>query len=342
MHTRSDSHYTPEKIRKEMKHHKQADGADVFSFEDSSGFRRTIIYRPFSGVAFIEKKIEMPEFINNWRYAPLNAITIEYCLEGKLEIQIGEEKLCISKGDIVISRTDLHRRILEYPDKKYHAISFAFYLEEPSSVLNMHLGMAGFTLEMLVQKYLPNRAYFYSLRDVENLAIAQEIGLLKRVFESVKKAPETVKNTYLGVKSLESLILLASRIDKKQSKKISKSQVEMVEQVCQYVMKHTEERYPIEKLAEKFNISPTYLKQCFQLVYGTSMQKFIREQKMKEAAKVLATTNRRVTEVAQMFGYSNISKFSEAFKSVIGEHPKQYSMHYYAAEEDFLDLNIPL
>lgn len=107
----------------------------------------------------------------------------------------------------------------------------------------------------------------------------------------------------------------------------------MVNQVYRYVMEHPEERYSIEELAEKFNISSTYLKQCFQMVYGTPMQKFIREQKMKAAAKVLATTNLKVTEVAQMFGYSNISKFSEAFKSVTGEPPKQYSMHYYAVEE---------
>lgn len=331
--TFSESHYTPEKIRKEMKHHKQSDGADVFSFSDQTGFRRTIIYRPFPGVAFIEKRVEMPQFINNWRYAPLNAITIEYCLEGKLEIQIEEEQLSISKGNIVIARTDLHRRILKYPNKNYHAISFAFYLEEPSSVLNMHLGMAGVTLEMLMQKYLPDRAYFHILENAESLDVMQEVELLKDLFDSIKNAPETVKNMYIGIKGLESLILLAARIDKKQSQKISKNQVKMVNQVYRYVMEHPEERYSIEELAEKFNISSTYLKQCFQMVYGTPMQKFIREQKMKAAAKVLATTNRNVTEVAQMFGYSNISKFSEAFKSVTGEPPKQYSMHYYAVEE---------
>lgn len=102
----------------------------------------------------------------------------------------------------------------------------------------------------------------------------------------------------------------------------------MVKSVYGYIMEHPEKRYTIEHLAKQFSISATQLKNGFQVVYGVSMQKFIREQKMIAAAKVLEATDMKVTEVALMFGYTNTSKFAEAFHGVIGEYPKQYSLNF--------------
>ena len=64
------------------------------------------------------------------------------------------------------------------------------------------------------------------------------------------------------------------------------------------------------------------------MVYGVPIQTFIREQKMKAAAKVLETSDIQVTKVAQMFGYKNISKFAAAFEQIMGETPKKYSLRY--------------
>lgn len=326
--------YTPEQIRERMQIVESDDGSKVFSFEDENGKISSTVYTLFSGTSFVKKDVHIPRFISNWRYGPVNAFAIEYCLDGRMECMIEEECLYISKGDMILSRTDPTTRILQYPTGDYHALSFVFYLEEPSSVLNMHLKIAGFTLERLVQRYFPDGRYFHILKKSQQL---------ENLFETLFGVPKSIKSTYLGIKSLEVLILLAAEvleIEEKTTCKISRHQVEMTKNVYQYVMAHPEERYAIDELAEKFNVSATHLKKCFQIVYGTSMQKFIREQKMKAAAKVLETTNVKITEVAQMFGYSNISKFSEAFKSVMGEHPKYYSMSHYTFEEERYDSTI--
>ena len=251
-----------------------------------------------------------------------------------MECQVDEECLYIGPGDIVIFRTDPNLRMLQYPSSHYHAITCMIYLDEPSPILDMHLGMADFSLEMLISKYLPNHRYYSILRKTE---------LLKNVFEEMAHAPESVKTMYFGVKILESLVLLASEIseiNENPAQRVSRRQAEMVKRVYRYVMEHPEERYTIDDLAEKFTTSPTHLKKCFQIVYGTSMQKFIREQKMKAAAKVLETTDRTVTEAAQMFGYSNISKFAETFKCIIGEYPKQYSLRHYTVLETDSEENV--
>ena len=334
MSTLSETNYSPDEIRRKMQVVPRPDGSTVSYFADHTGSIHSTVYTPFPGVSLVQKDVHMPQFITNWRYGPVSALAVEYCREGRLECQVGEEYLYIAPGDIVIFRTDPNIRMLRYPSSHYHATACMIYLDEPSPVLNMHLSMADFTPEMLIDKYLPDNRYYSILKNTE---------LLKNVFESMVCAPESVKTMYFGVKILESLVLLASEIpgiNENPMQRVSRHQAEMVKRVYRYVMEHPEERYTIDDLAEKFTTSSTHLKKCFQIVYGTSMQKFIREQKMKAAAEVLETTDRKVTEVAQMFGYSNISKFADAFKSIIGEYPKQYSMRYDTVSDADSDKNV--
>lgn len=311
-----------------MQRFSRADGSTAAFFDDHTGSIRSTVYTPFPGAALVQKDVHMPQFSTNWRYESTNALAIEYCREGRLECQIEDEHMYITPGDILIFRTDPNQRTLHYPSSHYHATSFWVLLDEPSPVLELHLGMAGFTLEMLMEKYLPDGRYYSILKHTE---------LLTNVFETIIRAPESVRNMLYGVKILEALLLLASDAVQKNecpARRISKHHADMAKCVYTYVMEHPEEHFTIDDLARTFSISSTQLKKCFQIAYGTSMQKFIREQKIKAAAKVLETTDKKVTEVALMFGYSNTSKFANTFKTITGVYPKQYSLHHYTPLDD--------
>ena len=65
-------------------------------------------------------------------------------------------------------------------------------------------------------------------------------------------------------------------------------------------------------------------KTSFKGVYGSSIQAFQREQKMRAAAKLLQSTDRTVLDIAGQFGYANGSKFAAAFQNVMGVSPNEY------------------
>ena len=50
----------------------------------------------------------------------------------------------------------------------------------------------------------------------------------------------------------------------------------------------------------------------------------MRRQKMESAALMLRDTERSVLEIAGCFGYDNGSKFSKAFKDILGVTPAVY------------------
>ena len=66
------------------------------------------------------------------------------------------------------------------------------------------------------------------------------------------------------------------------------------------------------------------LKQCFKAVYGTAIYTYMRNYRMDLAASRLTQTDEPITVIAGQVGYTNTSKFSEAFKKVKGKTPLEY------------------
>ena len=80
----------------------------------------------------------------------------------------------------------------------------------------------------------------------------------------------------------------------------------------------------VKQLTLEFGISDTYLQNAFRSVYGMPVISFIRTQKMQSAAQILIHTTRTIDEIAEEFGYENESKFSSAFKKIMGVSPEKY------------------
>lgn len=79
----------------------------------------------------------------------------------------------------------------------------------------------------------------------------------------------------------------------------------------------------IEKLSEKFKISPTRLKTVFKSVYGMGIFTYFRQKQMKLAKELLMKNDCKIHEVSRLVGYENVSKFTNAFKTVNGVLPSQ-------------------
>ena len=69
---------------------------------------------------------------------------------------------------------------------------------------------------------------------------------------------------------------------------------------------------------------PASLRKVFRAVYGAPIYQYIKGYKMKAAASMLVSERVTVAEIAQRLGYDNASKFSAAFKGIMGVTPQNY------------------
>lgn len=99
---------------------------------------------------------------------------------------------------------------------------------------------------------------------------------------------------------------------------------EIIRTVHDYLMEHISERITIETLSKEFLMNTTTLKRSFKEVYGISIASYVKEQRMKLAAQLLARQDDTVASVARKVGYESQSRFAEGFRAVYGMTPTQY------------------
>ena len=103
-----------------------------------------------------------------------------------------------------------------------------------------------------------------------------------------------------------------------------KQQVEIVKEIRDFITASPEQHYTMEELSKRFETPVSSLKRCFKGVYGTAIYSFMRSYRMDMAGHLLAETGETVATIAAKVGYTNCSKFSEAFKEATGMTPIDY------------------
>lgn len=120
------------------------------------------------------------------------------------------------------------------------------------------------------------------------------------------------------------MITCAEQNGQKLNQDYTQSQKELAREVSQYLNDNLEKHITINQLAKTFHVSQTQLKLVFRRIYGTSIYSYARGKKMEKAAQILENSSCTVLEVASRCGYSNGSKFAQAFRDEIGLSPREY------------------
>lgn len=80
----------------------------------------------------------------------------------------------------------------------------------------------------------------------------------------------------------------------------------------------------IGELALRCQTSPTVLKESFRAEYGMPVHEWYRRFRMLRAADLLCVGSGSISDVARAVGYSNASKFAQAFSACMGATPSAW------------------
>lgn len=100
----------------------------------------------------------------------------------------------------------------------------------------------------------------------------------------------------------------------------------IVDKIKRYLNDHLTDAPDLATMAKDLNFSVSYLRAVFRDQIGLSLGKYIREARLAEAAKLLQTTDLKVSQIAERCGFSSLFAFSRAFKRIFQMSPKAYSM----------------
>ncbi|SFF01928.1 two-component system, response regulator YesN [Paenibacillus algorifonticola] len=106
------------------------------------------------------------------------------------------------------------------------------------------------------------------------------------------------------------------------------SEPTIVEQIEQYVKSRMSEEVSREEIASLLHFNPAYLSRLFKKETGSSLTDYIVSQRMEYAKKLLSESDLKVSDVAEITGYSNFSYFSRLFKKQEGYSPIEFRKRY--------------
>ena len=98
----------------------------------------------------------------------------------------------------------------------------------------------------------------------------------------------------------------------------------LTKDVINYIELHLEEELSLSYLAEHFGKNASNLSHSFSKETGISLTKFIHQKRIREAVRLLKTTDFSVSDVAIMVGYQDFSYFSKVFSQQIGHSPRAF------------------
>lgn len=77
-------------------------------------------------------------------------------------------------------------------------------------------------------------------------------------------------------------------------------------------------------LANALDLSPEYFTRVFRNTYGAPPKQWLVRDRIRRIAAVIATSDRRIGDIAADFGYRNLHLLSRQFRDVTGLSPRQY------------------
>lgn len=253
-----------------------------------------------------------------------SVLKIDHCNLGRIGWNMENGKsLYVGKGDLAVHCRDAckeSRTEITFPLGYYEGITVSADLDILKNALPSPLNEAELPEGLLFHKFCTSQEIFSFPTNKR----------VEHIFSELYHLPQEMKFPYLKLKCQELLLFLYME-DPSQGKAADpyySDQVEIVRSIHNLLTQNLTQRFTIEELSKKYLINSSALKSIFKSVYGLPIASYMKEYRIRQAASMLRSSQETISSIALSVGYESQSKFTRAFKSVIGILPTDYRRQY--------------
>ena len=97
--------------------------------------------------------------------------------------------------------------------------------------------------------------------------------------------------------------------------------LESTEEAINYIESHLRDDLSIEDVASHVHMSSGYFQKAFSMLCGFTVGEYIRNRRLAEAGMELLSSNKKIIDIALMYGYDSHDSFTKAFSRFHGVTP---------------------
>jgi len=190
--------------------------------------------------------------------------------------------------------------------------------------------LAGYPLAKKIKKY---GFFSYSVNEALHLSDKEKttiISVFKNMEEELNRTIDDFSQDVV-ISQIELLLNYSNRFYKRQfitRKAINNDLLSKMEEILDDYFnneKSIKEGIPtVHFLADKLNLTPSYLSDMLRSLTGQNTQHHIHNKLIEKAKERLSTTNLTVAEIAYELGFEHSQSFSKLFKSKTNQSPIEF------------------
>jgi len=147
---------------------------------------------------------------------------------------------------------------------------------------------------------------------------------IHREYINREKGSQTIIRAYL----IELIIKLFRELERQQPSFTINHQ-KLVEQAISYMQENYKAHINLDDIVSGVFLSKDYFRQIFKKVTGTSITSYIQDLRIREACRLLETTDENSAEIARESGFNDIKFFYQTFKKATGLTPAEYRKKHF-------------
>ncbi|MFA6507178.1 MAG: PocR ligand-binding domain-containing protein [Treponemataceae bacterium] len=98
----------------------------------------------------------------------------------------------------------------------------------------------------------------------------------------------------------------------------------IIKPALDYIRAHYAERFTLEDMASRCNISPSYFSKIFNRETGDNFAGFVNRTRVRKARELLLSSDQAITTMAMDLGFEDSGYFDKVFKKTTGLTPSDY------------------
>lgn len=269
----------------------------------------------FEGVTLSFYDLKTPDWQGEELPGECQVVEINHCELGSYECVFADGKsIFFPEGHLSFSSMTDRKLSDAFPEQIYSGITILINLDQGEKEFFPLLRSFELQPESLVKAWeegLPCR-------------IIRENGRLRELFRELYETEDQLTVGKLRLRLVE-LFLILDGFLKEEKKHIQRPTGNAkLDEIRELQESSLDKELSLEDLAETKGLSASWVRKSFRKVYGKSPGQYRKEIRMRYAARCLAETEESIAGIGMRVGYSNPSKFSAAFQSVMNHTPSDY------------------
>ncbi|MGF0095629.1 helix-turn-helix domain-containing protein [Peptoniphilus sp. SGI.035] len=233
-------------------------------------------------------------------------------LNGKLEACLNGEIYNLSRGDIVF-----------FDSKEGHA---TLAKEKETIALVLHFSpkiLDGFDKNR--ERYYWKGATDKDSRD-NNFAIEIRKSLVEIIESFYDNSLESkIKRSIATEKIiLESIENFATKGEVNKEDTVNLEKDNAIKKIIHYLDENYREKISLNDIADLVGYHPNYTSEIFSNSVGIPFTEYLQRKRLSEATKDLKQSDKKISEIALDYGFSNVRSFNTAFRESFGRSPSRY------------------